>query len=74
MITFPSSTVLNSRVFKYSWALFPYIWDEIRLYAAYNCDLDFGLGSIRAVAVDEVGEKRSCAAECGASASFPKWR
>ena len=56
VIKLPNSTVLNTAVFNYSWTLFPYIWDKIRLYVAYNCDLDFVLGVMRAVAVDEVGE------------------
>ena len=40
-IKFPNSIVLNAPVYNYSWALFPYHWDEIRLHVAYNADLDF---------------------------------
>ena len=56
VIKFPNSTVLTTAVFNYSWNLFPYIWDEIRLYVAYDSDLDFVLGVMHAVAVTEVGE------------------
>jgi small-conductance mechanosensitive channel len=55
IIKFPNSTVLNTPVYNYSWDLFPYIWDEIRLYVAYNSDLDFVSSVMLAVATDEVG-------------------
>ena len=55
VIKFPNSTVLTTPVFNYSWDLFPFIWDEIRLYVAYSSDLDFVLGIMRAVAMEEVG-------------------
>ena len=41
IVKFPNSIVLNSPVYNYSWVLFPYIWDEIRFYVAYDSDLDF---------------------------------
>lgn len=56
VIKFPNSTVFNTPVFNYSWELFPYIWDEIRLYVAYDSDLEFVLGLMQAVATEEVGE------------------
>jgi small-conductance mechanosensitive channel len=31
IIKFPNSKVLNTPVYNYSWPLFPYIWNEIRL-------------------------------------------
>jgi small-conductance mechanosensitive channel len=57
VIKFPNATVLNTPVYNYSWSLFPYIWDEIRLYVAYDSDLDFVSGIMLAVAKDEVGEQ-----------------
>jgi small-conductance mechanosensitive channel len=53
---FPNSPVLTTPVFNYSWNLFPYIWNEIRLYVAYDSDLDFVLGVMHAVAMVQVDE------------------
>ena len=55
IIKFPNSIVLNAPVYNYSWALFPYLWDEIRLHVAYNADLDFITEVMLSVAMDEVG-------------------
>src|SRR5439155_21436556 len=41
VIKFPNSIVLTSPVFNYSWPLFPYVWNEIKLPVAYDCDLAF---------------------------------
>ena len=56
VVKFPNSTVLIEPVYNYSWALFPYIWDEIRLYVAYDSDLDYVSDTMLAVAKDQVGE------------------
>jgi small-conductance mechanosensitive channel len=55
IIKFPNSIVLTAPVYNYSWVLFPYLWDEIRLHVAYNADLDFISEVMLAVATEEVG-------------------
>ncbi|WNJ93515.1 mechanosensitive ion channel family protein [Bosea sp. 685] len=55
IVKFPNSLVLNAPVYNYSWVLFPYIWDEIRFYVAYDSDLDFVTDVMMAVAKAEVG-------------------
>jgi small-conductance mechanosensitive channel len=56
VVKFPNSIVLNSPVYNYSWTPFPYIWDEIRFYVAYNSDLDFVADVMMSVAKAELGE------------------
>lgn len=56
IIKFPNSTVLNSPVYNYTWPLFPYIWNEIKVQVAYNSDLDFVATMMKEVAEQEVGE------------------
>ncbi|MCW6512137.1 mechanosensitive ion channel family protein [Lichenifustis flavocetrariae] len=55
IIKFPNSIVLTEPVYNYSWKLFPYMWDEIRFYVAYNSDLDFVSAVMLAEAKDEIG-------------------
>lgn len=57
VIKFPNSNVLNTPVYNYTWALFPYIWNEIKFNVAYNCDLEFVSTTMREVAEQEVGEE-----------------
>jgi small-conductance mechanosensitive channel len=56
VIKFPNSMVLNTTVYNYSWALFPYIWNEVHLYIAYGSDLDFVAETMHAVALQELGD------------------
>lgn len=56
IIKFPNSQVLSAQVYNYSWALFPYIWNEIKFQVAYNCDLQFVAETMQRVAEQEVGE------------------
>lgn len=56
VIKFPNSMVLNTTVYNYSWALFPYIWNEVHLYIAYGSDLDFVAETMHDVALQEIGE------------------
>jgi small-conductance mechanosensitive channel len=61
IIQFPNSRVLNTEVYNYSWPLFPYIWNEIRIPIAYESDLDFVAETMLAVAERQIGpemEKR----------------
>ena len=56
VIKFPNSLVLNETVYNYSWPLFPYIWNEIHLYVAYDSDLDFVAETLHDAALREIGE------------------
>lgn len=56
VIKFPNSSVLSTPVYNYTWALFPYIWNEIKFHVAYNCDLEFVAATMQEVAEQEVGE------------------
>jgi small-conductance mechanosensitive channel len=55
IIKFPNSSVLNTAVYNYSWSLFPYIWNEIRLQVGYESDLNFIAETMIAVAEEEIG-------------------
>lgn len=57
IIKFPNSKVLNTAVFNYSWPLFPYIWNEIRLQIAYESDLDFVAKTMVDVAQEQIGKE-----------------
>lgn len=56
IIKFPNSNVLASSVYNYSWALFPYIWNEVSFQIAYQSDLQFVADVMQQTAEDEVGE------------------
>jgi small-conductance mechanosensitive channel len=56
IIKFPNSRVLSTPVYNYSWSLFPYIWNDIKVQIAYQSDLDFVARTMRAAAAEEVGE------------------
>jgi small-conductance mechanosensitive channel len=56
VIKFPNANVLNQPVYNYSWPLFPYIWNEIRLQVGYDSDLAFVEETMRATAEAEIGE------------------
>jgi small-conductance mechanosensitive channel len=55
IIKFPNSKVLNTPVYNYSWPLFPYIWNEIKLQIAYQSDLEFVAQTMREVAAEVLG-------------------
>ncbi len=57
IIKFPNSLVLNQAVYNYSWPLFPYIWNEVKVYVAYNSDLDFVAETMHQAAMAEIGEE-----------------
>src|SRR6266480_1522452 len=56
VIKFPNSNVLRTPVYNYTWALFPYIWNEIKFNVAYDSDLEFVARTMQEVAESEVGE------------------
>ncbi|MDB5278603.1 MAG: mechanosensitive ion channel family protein [Ferruginibacter sp.] len=55
LIRFPNSLVLQSAVTNYSWAKFPYIWNEIPFHIAYESDLEFITTTLVTVANNELG-------------------
>src|SRR6185295_10340748 len=57
LIKFPNSTVLTTAVYNYSWPLFPYIWNEVKLNIAYESDLDWVAKVMKEVAEAELGEQ-----------------
>ena len=56
IIKFPNSSVLNAAVYNYSWPLFPYIWNEIKLNIGYESDLQFVATTMQRIAEEELGE------------------
>jgi small-conductance mechanosensitive channel len=57
LIKFPNEKVLDELVYNYSWPLFPYIWNEIKFYVAYNADLEFIARTMQKIAEEELGEE-----------------
>jgi small-conductance mechanosensitive channel len=56
IIRLPNAEVLSSAVYNYTWPLFPYVWNEIKLNIAYESDLDFVSQTMKEVAAEEVGK------------------
>lgn len=57
IIKFPNEKVLDEIVYNYSWPLFPYIWNEIRFYVAFNADLEFISKTMQKITEEELGEE-----------------
>jgi small-conductance mechanosensitive channel len=57
IIKFPNSLVLNRTVYNYSWPLFPYMWNEIKLQVGYESDLDFITRIMVQVVDEELGQQ-----------------
>ena len=57
LIKFPNEKVLDEIIYNYSWPLFPYIWNEIKFYVAYNADLEFIARTMQKVVEEELGEE-----------------
>lgn len=55
IIRFPNSSVLSTPIYNYSWPLFPFIWDEIKLYVGINSDLGFVSDTLTKIAEVEIG-------------------
>ncbi|MCY7291544.1 MAG: mechanosensitive ion channel family protein [Ferruginibacter sp.] len=56
IIRFVNSKVFNEYVYNYSWPLFPFIWNEMKLFVSYDSDLKFTGEIIRQIVEKEVGE------------------
>jgi len=57
LIKFPNEKVLDEIVYNYSWPLFPYIWNEIKFYVAFNADLEFISSTMQKIAEEELGKE-----------------
>jgi len=57
LIKFPNEKVLDEIIYNYSWPLFPYIWNEIKFYVAYNADLEFISRTMQRITEQELGEE-----------------
>lgn len=55
IIRIPNSCILNSAVINYTWPLFPYIWNEIKVQVGYDSDLEFVATTMRDIAQQELG-------------------
>lgn len=55
VIRFANQKVFSEYIFNYSWPLFPYIWNEMKFYVAYESDLDFVTETIQKVVQTEIG-------------------
>src|SRR5207237_4407194 len=56
LIKFPNTKVLSNPVFNYSWPLFPYVWNEIKLHVTYESDLQFVADTMQKITEAELGE------------------
>jgi len=57
LIKFPNGHVLTTTVYNYSWPLFPYIWNEVKLHIAYDSDLEWVAQVMKEVAEETLGEQ-----------------
>ena len=58
IIRFPNSNLLNASVFNYSWALFPYIFDEITFYVAFDSDFANISSVVSKIVSNEIGKEQ----------------
>ncbi|WP_442795995.1 mechanosensitive ion channel family protein [Pelobium manganitolerans] len=56
IIRFVNSKVFDEYVYNYSWPLFPFIWNELNFYIAFESDFKFTSETIKRVAQQEIGE------------------
>lgn len=59
IIRFPNSQVLEAAVINYSWSLFPYVWNELKLQIGYDSDLEFVARTMERVATEQLGTEMS---------------
>jgi small-conductance mechanosensitive channel len=56
IIRFANSKVFSEYVYNYSWPLFPFIWNELKLYLSYDSDLKFTSETVQRIVEMEIGE------------------
>jgi small-conductance mechanosensitive channel len=59
IIRFPNSNILSASVFNYSWALFPYIFNEVIFYVAYDADLNYISSTMKKIAEEVLDPEQS---------------
>jgi len=57
LIKFPNEKVLDEIIYNYLWPLFPYVWNEIKFYVAFNADLEFIASTMQKITEEELGEE-----------------
>ena len=55
LIRFPNSLIFQSAVFNYSWEKFPYLWNEVSIYIAYDSDLEKIEKIMKDITIEELG-------------------
>lgn len=56
IIRFVNSKVFSEYVYNYSWPLFPFIWNELRLFVSYESDFKFVSDTVKSIVETEIGE------------------
>lgn len=56
IIRFANSKVFSEYVYNYSWPLFPFIWNEMKLFVSYESDFGFVSETVQSFVEKEVGE------------------
>jgi small-conductance mechanosensitive channel len=56
IIRFTNSKVFNEYVYNYSWPLFPFIWNELKLFISSDSDFKFTSDAVKNVVEREIGE------------------
>ncbi len=56
IVRFVNSKVFNEYVHNYSWPLFPFIWNELSFFIAYESDFNFTADKIKNIVEMEIGE------------------
>lgn len=56
IIKFANSKVFSEYVFNYSWPIFPYIWNEVRIFVSHDSDFKFVRETMRKIAEEELGD------------------
>lgn len=56
IIKFANSKVFSEYVYNYSWPIFPYIWNEVRIFVSHDSDITFVDEVMRNIAEEEVGD------------------
>lgn len=56
IIRFSNSKVFSEYVYNYSWPLFPFIWNELSLFIAYESDFKFVSDTVKRIVEKEIGE------------------
>ncbi|WP_029038460.1 mechanosensitive ion channel family protein [Salinimicrobium xinjiangense] len=56
VVRFTNSKVFTEYIYNYSWPLFPFIWNELKIFVSHDSDLLFINKTIKRIAEEEIGE------------------